>query len=774
MDEKKEDEKQDFKDNNIINEEKNELNNEKINININNFNKTESENFIDKIILNKYKIIKKISRGSQAKIYLGENIKTFEQFAIKVEKNKPENCLLKNEIYMLGNLQNNSQKNMGIVEMITCAKYKDYLILIEKLLGKSLEILFLDLSKKFTILDICQIALQCIDRIEYVHSKGIIHCDIKPENFVIGLEDPNTIYLIDFGLGQKYISLKTGKHIEFLFTGYMTGTARYASRNALRGKRLSRRDDIESFMYMILYFMAKKLPWQGLKAKNVGEKYKKIYNYKKEFNYKSFCKNYPKEITKLFEYVYSLAFTEKPLYEYIRESFNKILEQNNLYKKDFFSWMDKKEYEDISSKNRRALSETKNKNNENKKKIKSSIIGNLKESTIAVTNLRLSRIDNSSKLILEDNIDNNSDNEENIDNINNIDNDKNNNNLLSTGTNINHKLEKYPDDEEEKKFELKKELEVIKEEENEDDNDLDIGNKKMGGSVHLYKIDMKEYKFEFNNKDNKNNDNVNKGENNNNKNDLTKSNIHFSNEKKEIKQKLIGKKIKDKNNDKESDDNLENKINIENNIKQEVKESNDIEISKEQEEIQEENKINIINNIINKKEEMKKGNTINISDKKKEITIGNNINIINNIDDKSKEIKNEMNEIKLNNEIYNLNVIKKNEKEDVIEKNDQIILKEIKPNNSIIPGFDFKFDLEQRIKAGKGNIVPKKIVFKKKFKNDGDIKYSSIGSQNYDFYKRKGFFSATQRNVKTKVAKKLDEENNNNNHKGKNQNCLII
>ena len=772
MDEKKEDEKQEVKTNNIINEEKNEHNNDKINININNTNKTESENFIDKIILNKYKIIKKIIRGSQAKIYLGENIKTFEQFAIKVEKNKAEHCLLKNEIYMLGNLQNNSQKNMGIVEMITCAKYKDYLILIEKLLGKSLEILFLDLSKKFTILDICQIALQCIDRIEYVHSKGIIHCDIKPENFVIGLEDPNTIYLIDFGLGQKYISLKTGKHIEFLFTGYMTGTARYASRNALRGKRLSRRDDIESYMYMILYFLAKKLPWQGLKAKNVGEKYKKIYNYKKEFNYKSFCKNYPKEITKLFEYVYSLAFTEKPLYEYIRESFNKILEQNNLYKKDFFSWMDKKEYEDISSKTRRALSETKNKNNENKKKIKSSIIGNLKESTIAVTNLRLSRIDNSSKLILDDNIDNNSDNEENIDNINNIDNDKNNN-LLSTGTNINHKLEKYPDDEEEKKFELKKELEVIKEEENEDDNDLDIGNKKMGGSVHLYKIDMKEYKFEFNNKDNKNNDNVNKGENNNNKNDLTKSNIHFSNEKKEIKQKLIGKKIKDKNNDKESDDNLENKINIENNIKQEAKESNDIEISKEQEEIQEENKINIINNIINKKEEMKKGNTINISDKKKEITIGNNINIINNIDDKSKEIKNEMNEIKLNNEIYNLNVIKQNEKEDVIEKNDQIILKEIKPNNSIIPGFDFKFDLEQRIKAGKGNIVPKKIVFKKKFKNDGDIKYSSIGSQNYDFYKRKGFFSATQRNVKTKVAKKLDEENNNN-HKGKNQNCLII
>ena len=804
MEEKKEDEKQEVKTNEIINEEKNEQNNNQINIvNNNNINnKTESENFIDKTILNKYKLIKKIRRGSQAQIYLGENIKTFEQYAIKIEKNKSENCLLKNEIYMLGNLQNNSQKNMGIVEMITCAKYKDYLILVEKLLGKSLEILFLDLSKKFTILDICQIALQCIDRIEYVHSKGIIHCDIKPENFVIGLDDPNVIYLIDFGLGQKYISLKTGKHIEFLFTGYMTGTARYASRNALRGKRLSRRDDIESFMYMILYFLAKKLPWQGLKAKNVGEKYKKIYNYKKEFNYKSFCKNYPKEITKLLEYVYSLAFTEKPLYEYIRESFHKILEQNNLFKKDFFSWMDKKEYEDISSKNRRALSESKNKNNENKKKIKSSIIGNLKESTIAVTNLRLSRIDNTSKLILDDDNDNNSDNEEKIDDINYTDNEKNINNLLSTGTNINHKLEKYPDDEEEKKFELKKELEVIKEEENEDDNDLDIGNKKMGGSVHLYKVDMKEYKFEFKNKDNKNNKEVNKGENNIinvNKKDLTKSNIHFGNEEKEIKEKLIGKKIKEKTNQKYLDKNLENKVIFENNIKQEVEERNNINIindingkeeevkmenninvfgsiNDKKEEVKLENNINIINNSNDKREEMKEKNYINIinniNDKKEEIKEKNNINVIRDINDKKEEIKNGKNEINLKNEIYDMKEIKQNENEDIIEKNDKIILKEIKPTNSVIPGFDFKFNLEQRIKAGKGNIIPKKIVFKKKFKNDGDIKYSSIGSQNYDFYKKKGYLSATPRNVKTKVAKNLDEDNNN--HKGKNQNCLIF
>ena len=676
----------------------------------NNNNNNKHVDFIGKIILKKFKILKKIRRGSQAQIYLGENINTLEQFAIKVEKNKPENCLLKNEIYILQNLQNNFPKNNGIVDLITCAKYRDYLILVEKLLGRSLDILYLDLSKKFNLLDICQISLQCLDRIEYVHSKGYIHCDIKPENFVIGLEDPNMIYLIDFGLGQKYLSLKTGKHIEFKFTGYMSGTARYASRNALRGKRLSRRDDIESFIYMVLYFLAKKLPWQGLKAKNVGEKYKKIYEYKKDFNYRSFCRNYPKEIIYLFDYVYSLAFTEKPSYKYIRELFQKILEINNLYVKDFFSWMDKKTYNDYLSKSRRALSESKNKNNENKTMIRSSIAGNIKESTKAINNFRISRINNCSNIILDENNDDNN----NINNItnNNIDNiDKeeniNDNNLLSIETNIKQKLDNYPDDEEQKKFELKKVLDIIKEEENEDDNDFNVDNKKLGGSVHLYKIDIKEYQFNFNNSINNN---------------LVKSNIENINAKNDIKNKLIGKiniSSNSYNEEKVSDKNIKNKINSEN------------------------NNINIINEDLKNKKK-----------KKKEEKDVRNININN-------EMNNNINEIK---QIDNNNIINEN--------TNNIVLKEIKSNNSII---NLKFDLEQKIKSGKSNIVPKKIVFKKKFKNDGNIKYSSVGSKDYNSNKKKGFFSATQRDVKAKINKKLDEENNDGNkHKGKNQNCLII
>ena len=288
--------------------------------------------FIGKILFGKYRIIKKIGEGSQSSIYSGENIKTKESVAIKTEKQKEIDCLLKKEIYFLYRLK--GQK--GIADLITCGRSGENLVLVENLLGKSLDILFLDLSKKFTLSDICQIGIQCLDRIEFVHSKGIIHCDIKPENFAIGLKDPYIIYLIDFGLCQNYKSLKSGKHIEFSFTGYMTGTARYASRHALRGKQLSRRDDIESFIYMILYFLAKTLPWQNLKAKNMTQKYKKIYLKKKNFNYKEFCLKFPPEIVTLLDYVLTLSFKEKPNYEFMRILFKRILEREKQFKKNYF------------------------------------------------------------------------------------------------------------------------------------------------------------------------------------------------------------------------------------------------------------------------------------------------------------------------------------------------------------------------------------------------------------------------------------------------------
>ena len=114
-------------------------------------------------------------------------------------------------------------------------------------------------------------AIQIIDRIEYVHSKNIIHRDIKPENFTIGYNNKSTIYIIDFGISRKYRSAR--KHLKFQLLGKMFGTIRYASYNASRGVEQSRRDDLESIGYMLIYLYTGRLHWKGinLKAHNFFE-----------------------------------------------------------------------------------------------------------------------------------------------------------------------------------------------------------------------------------------------------------------------------------------------------------------------------------------------------------------------------------------------------------------------------------------------------------------------------------------------------------------------
>ena len=237
----------------------------------------------------------------------------------------------------------NVLKAFGLPEMKTYGYNTQYNILIMELLGPSLENLFQLLNKKFSLKTACMLGIQMIDRIEYLHSRKILHRDIKPDNFVIGRGiNSHIVYILDFGLSKKYWSSRQNKHIPFCTNKKLTGTARYASINALSGCEQGRRDDLESIGYIIMYFVKGCLPWQGLKVNNKDDRYKKICDKKRTTSEKELCFGFPKELEKFVKYTRNLGFTDVPDYEFLRNLLKSIIEHEHKIIDFHYDWLKKK------------------------------------------------------------------------------------------------------------------------------------------------------------------------------------------------------------------------------------------------------------------------------------------------------------------------------------------------------------------------------------------------------------------------------------------------
>jgi len=283
----------------------------------------------------KFRLGRKIGSGSFGDIYIGTNVQTGEEVAIKLEsiKSKHPQLLYESKLYKI------LAGGVGIPNVHWYGVEGDYNVMVIDLLGPSLEDLFSFCSRKFSLKTVLMLADQMINRVEYVHAKNFIHRDIKPDNFLIGLgKKANQVHIIDFGLAKKYRDPKTQQHIPYREGKALTGTARYASVNTHLGIEQSRRDDLEAVGYVLMYFNRGSLPWQGLKANAKKEKYEKIMEKKMSTPVEVLCKHFPGEFVTYLNYCRSLRFEDRPDYAYLRRLLKDLFFREG-YQYDFvFDW----------------------------------------------------------------------------------------------------------------------------------------------------------------------------------------------------------------------------------------------------------------------------------------------------------------------------------------------------------------------------------------------------------------------------------------------------
>ena len=289
---------------------------------------------IRKIIFKKYLPIKTLAKSRYSAVFLAKCVKDNKYVAIKMQGKDSKISELQKEAFYLYAL-----KGFGIPKILSFGIFGRYKVLVESLLGKTIETLLKSNKNKISRMkDICMISIQIIERIEYIHNKNIIHQDIKPANFLVGNPDDSVIYVIDYGMSKKYRSSIKGNHILFSKKKKFRGTFNFSSINSMKLYEESRRDDLESIGYMIIYLITGKLPWSKVSNPSMIDRYKNVLNLKQNISNQELCKGLPSEIFQYMEYVKYLKFEEKPDYSYLKNLFLSILHNMNMTNDLLFSW----------------------------------------------------------------------------------------------------------------------------------------------------------------------------------------------------------------------------------------------------------------------------------------------------------------------------------------------------------------------------------------------------------------------------------------------------
>ena len=294
---------------------------------------------MEDLIAENFVLLTRIGHGSFGEIILSYSLKEKTEVILKKElkKKNQKSSPLHTELKAYQTLLDISNTTditglkpilqleiQGIPKFYGFGDKENYYYLIQEFLGPNLsQLINYCGKKKFTLGTVCLLAMQMLNRIEYMHKRHYLHRDIKPENFCIGNEEnTNTLYLIDYGLAKRFKDNKTNQHIPYREKRFFVGTPRYASINDHLGLELSRRDDLISIGYNLIYLLKGGLPWQGMKGK---DKANKLAQKKIQIPNDVLCNGLPNEFLHYLNYCKNLKFEERPDYKYLKGLFGGLL-----------------------------------------------------------------------------------------------------------------------------------------------------------------------------------------------------------------------------------------------------------------------------------------------------------------------------------------------------------------------------------------------------------------------------------------------------------------
>ncbi|XP_042385456.1 casein kinase 1-like protein HD16 isoform X2 [Zingiber officinale] len=271
-----------------------------------------------------YKVERKLGKGGFGQVYVGRRISPTNandrtigssavEVALKFEHRTSKGCNYgppyEWQVYnTLGGIH-------GVPRVHYKGRQGDYYVMIMDILGPSLWDVWNNNSHTMSVEMVACIAIEAVSILEKMHSKGYVHGDVKPENFLLGppgTPEEKKLFLVDLGLATKWKDSSTSGHVEYdQRPDVFRGTMRYASVHAHLGRTASRRDDLESLAYTLIFLLRGRLPWQGYQGENKGFL---VCKKKMATAPEALCCFCPQPFKQFVEYVVNLKFDEEPNY----------------------------------------------------------------------------------------------------------------------------------------------------------------------------------------------------------------------------------------------------------------------------------------------------------------------------------------------------------------------------------------------------------------------------------------------------------------------------